>query len=95
MRKKNERERKKKQKGFRLSLQSTEIGWLDLVGPRVKAHLLSEGYAWAPKSRSFDVVPDFRFSRRRKFRVKEVSTGLPRDSSTPQEVGVSSYSGYF
>ena len=28
------------------SLRSTEIGWLDLVGPRSKVHLLDEGYAW-------------------------------------------------
>ena len=68
---------------------------MDLVGPRVKAHLLGDGYAWASKSRSFGAVPDFGFSGSRKFRVYEVSTGLPRASSTPQEVGVSFYSGYF
>ena len=39
---KRERE-KKKEKVFRFSLQSKEIGWSDLVGPRVKAHHL----AWA------------------------------------------------
>ena len=66
---KEERERERKEKGFSFFLRSTEIGWSDLVGPRVKAHLLCEGYAWAPKSRSFDAVPDLGFSKSRKFRV--------------------------
>ena len=64
-----ERERERKEKGSRFSLQSTEIGWLDLIEPRVKAHLLGEGYAWTRKSRSFDAVPYFGFSGSRKFRV--------------------------
>ena len=63
-----ERERKKK-RGFHFSLRSTKIRWLDLIGPRVKAHLLGEGYAWASKSRSFNAVPDFGFSGSRKFWV--------------------------
>ena len=43
------------------SLRFMEIGPSDLVGPRVKAHLLGEGYVWALKSRTFDTVTDFEF----------------------------------
>ena len=35
------------------SLRSTEIGWSEFVGPRMKAHLLDEGYAWVLKTRDF------------------------------------------
>ena len=35
------------------SLQSTEIGWSEFVGPRTKVHLLDEGYAWVPKTQDF------------------------------------------
>ena len=35
------------------SLQSTEIGWLEFVGPRTNVHLLDEGYAWVQKTREF------------------------------------------
>ena len=62
----------KRERGVRSStffLRYTEIGSSNLIGPRVKAHLLGEGYAWALKSRSFDTVLDFRFSGSRKFRV--------------------------
>ena len=52
-----------------LSLRFMEIGPSDLVEPRVKAHLLGEGYAWAPKSRTFDTITDFEFLGSRKFRV--------------------------
>ena len=61
--------RERKEKGFRFSLRFTEIEWSDLIGLRVKVHLLGEGYTWALKSRSFDVVPNFGFSGSRKFRV--------------------------
>ena len=36
-----------------LSLLSTEIGWLEFVGPRKKVHLLDESYTWVPKPRDF------------------------------------------
>ena len=35
------------------SLRSTEIGWLEFVEPKMKVHLLEEGYAWIPKTRNF------------------------------------------
>ena len=50
---------------------------------------------WAPKSRSFDAVLGIEFLGSRKFRVLEMSTGLPRASSKPLEVRVFSYLGYF
>ena len=65
---KREEEGKRSEKLYLLS-KITEIGPSVLVGSRVKAYLLGEGYAWAPKSRSFDAVPDFRFLGSRKFRV--------------------------
>ena len=51
------------------SIRFKEIGPSDLVGLRVKAHLLGEGYAWTPKSRSFDTVTDFEFLGSQQFRV--------------------------
>ena len=35
------------------SLRSTKIGWLEFVGPKMKVHLLEEGYAWIPKTQNF------------------------------------------
>ena len=39
-----ERERERKEKRFHFSLRSINIRWSDLIGPRIKAHLLGEGY---------------------------------------------------
>ena len=41
------------------SLRSTEIWWSEFVEPRFKVHLLDEGYAWVPTTRSF--TEDFGF----------------------------------
>ena len=48
-----EKERKRKQKIFRFSLRSTEIGLWVLVGAKGKAGPRNESYAWVPKSWSF------------------------------------------
>ena len=45
--------REKEGDGSNFSLQSTEIGWSKFVRPRMKVHLLNEGYAWVPKTRDF------------------------------------------
>ena len=50
----NEREKKGEKMSFQnFSLRSTEIGWLEFVGPRTKVHLLDESYACVPKSQDF------------------------------------------
>ena len=51
------RERREKISTF--SLRYTEIGWSESVEPRIKVHLLDEGYAWVPTTRSF--TKDFGF----------------------------------
>ena len=58
-----ERERKKEKKN--LSLRSTEFCRSEFVGPRTKAHLLDEGYAWVQKIRDFakDSSEEFRKSK--------------------------------
>ena len=49
-----EREKKGKEVSFQnFSLQSTEVGWSEFIGPRTKVHLLDEGYAWIPKTWDF------------------------------------------
>ena len=42
-----------------------EIGWSEFVGPRTKAHLIDEGYAWVPKTRDFtkDLNNEFQKSK--------------------------------
>ena len=57
------------------------------VGLRTKVHLLNEGYEWVPKTRDITGIQE-RSSGNQRFRVYEVSTGLPRVSSTLQEVGI-------
>ena len=44
---------KKKKKNQNFYLRSTEFRWSEFVGPRMKVHLLDEGYAWVPKTRDF------------------------------------------
>ena len=34
------------ERNFSFFLRYAEIGWLDVVGPRSKVHLLDESYAW-------------------------------------------------
>ena len=48
-----ERERERERESSNFSLRSTEIGWSEFVGPRMKVHLLDEGYAWVLKTRDF------------------------------------------
>ena len=59
----------------------------EFVGLRTKVHLLDEGYMWVPKTRDFveDSSKEFRKS---KISGQEVSTGLPKVSSTLQEVEI-------
>ena len=40
-------------KNENLSLRSTEFRRSEFVGPRMKVHLLDEGYVWVPKTRDF------------------------------------------
>ena len=42
--------RNKKLKNENFSLQSKEFRRLEFVGPRMKVHLLDEGYMWVPKT---------------------------------------------
>ena len=51
--------REKKERNSSFSLRSTEIGWSESVESRFKVHLLDEGYAWVPTTRSF--IEDFGF----------------------------------
>ena len=56
---------------------------MEFVGPRAKVHLLDEGYMWVQKTRDFA----------KEFGKSKVSglgsvTGLPRVSSTLQEVEI-------
>ena len=55
--------KKRKEKHF--SLRSTEFCRLEFVGPRMKVHLLDEGYVWVPKTRDFieDSNEEFRKSK--------------------------------
>ena len=61
-------ERKREERDSNFSLRSTEIGWLEFIGPRTKVHLLDEGYAWVPKRRNFTKDPKEEVSRNRIFR---------------------------
>ena len=58
-------------------MRETEIEWSDLVRQRSKVHLLDKGYAWVSKTRDFAKDSRKEFGNQR-FRVKGVSTGLPR-----------------
>ena len=51
--------REREKRNFSFSLRSTEIGWSESVEQRFKVHLLDEGYAWVPTTRSF--TEDFGF----------------------------------
>ena len=48
----HERERERK-KNPNFSLQSAEFHQSEFVRPRMKVHLLYEGYTWVPKTRDF------------------------------------------
>ena len=61
---------------FSFSLRSTEIGWSESVKPRVKVHLLDEGYAWVPTTRSF--TEDFGFREENLVREALPSLGFHR-----------------
>ena len=41
---------KKKKRNPSFSLRSTEFRRSEFVGPKMKVHLLDEGYAWVPKT---------------------------------------------
>ena len=45
--------RNKKLKNENFSLQSKEFRRSEFVGPRMKVHLLDEGYMWVPKTWDF------------------------------------------
>ena len=53
------RESERGEKTSSFSLRSTKIGWSESIEPRFKVHLLDEGYAWVPTTRSF--TEDFGF----------------------------------
>ena len=65
-----ERGRKREPNFF---LQSTEFRRLEIVEPRVKAHLLDEGYAWVPKMRDITKYPKEEISRNNEFQAREAS----------------------
>ena len=45
--------RERDERNFSFSLLSTEIRWSESIEPRLKVHLLDEGYAWVPTTCSF------------------------------------------
>ena len=47
------REKKNKIKNKKIYLRSTEFRRSEFVEPKVKVHLLNEGYAWVPKTGDF------------------------------------------
>ena len=55
------------------SLRSSEFHQLEFVEPRVKVHLLDEGYAWVPKRGDFAEDPNEEISGNQGFRVREAS----------------------
>ena len=73
------RERREKISIF--SLRSMEIGWSESVEPRFKVHLLDEGYAWVPTTRSF--IKDFGFEEE-----NLVREALPSGKRRSLEVGI-------
>ena len=48
-----EGEKRKIKKNQSFSLQSTKFRRSEFVEPKVKVHLLDEGYAWVPKTQDF------------------------------------------
>ena len=65
MNEKKRRERERKERNSKFSLQSTEFRRSKFVGSRTKVHLLDEGYSWVPKTRDFtkDSSKEFRKSK--------------------------------
>ena len=63
-----EKERKRK-RSPRLFLRSTEFRRSEFVKPRVKVHLLDEGYACVPKPRDLIKDPKEEIWRNKIFRV--------------------------
>ena len=55
------------------SLRSSEFRRSKFVEPRVKVHLLDEGYVWVPKRRGFIKDPKEEFSGNQRFRAREAS----------------------
>ena len=79
-------ERKKRIQGF--LLKSSEIRWSKFIGPRVKVHLLVEGYVYLPKSRDFTESQKEEIWGKSKAWTWEVFLRLPTHSSMLQEVGI-------
>ena len=79
-----ERERKRGNQASLFDPRSS-IGW-EFVEPRVKVHLLDEGYAYIPKKRDFTEDSKEEISGNQGFRTREASyscyyTSRGRDSS--------------
>ena len=55
------------------SLRSSKCRQTEFVKPKVKVHLLDEGYAWVPKMRGFIEDPKEEFSRNQRFLAREAS----------------------
>ena len=55
------------------SLRSTKFHRLEFVEPRVKVHLLDEGYVWVPKRKSFTEDSNEEISRNKGSQAKEAS----------------------
>ena len=73
------------------SLRSLEFRWSKFIEPKVKVHLLDEGYAYIPKRRDFTEDPKEEISGNQGFWAKEVSYSCYYDS-----IGMdSSYSSLF
>ena len=91
-RKRGEKEREKKrretgEKSSNFSLRSTEIGGLVFLEPGTKDHLLDKATHECQKHKISSRI-QVKSSGNQGFRVQEVSTGLPRSTSTLQEVGL-------
>ena len=71
--------RNKRIQGF--LLRSSEIRRSEFIGPRVKIHLLVEGYAYVPKSQDFTKNPNEEIWGKSKARAWEVFLRLPTYSS--------------
>ena len=55
------------------SLRSSEFYLSEFVEPRVKVHLLDEGYVWVPKRRGFNEDPNEEILGNQRFRAREAS----------------------
>ena len=82
-----EREKGEEESFQNFSLRSTEFRRSEFVEPRTKVHLLDEGYTWILKTLDFTNDSSEELGKS-KVSVLEVSTRLPRVSSTLQEVRI-------